>query len=228
MYQPYLNQAVQSLQTLSSDELRDLLGDDEKLDERVAEAVKSLESSKDLIIGENRSLAEANLEFEPQMIELRSRVQELAEECGALAETVKQKMNELTTKSDKSNAETLLALLQTAAAESEEESENIVKQFLDSELTADAYLEQFMGIRKLMHNRKVKAEKMTDLLRSNRPQTQRYDGRYPSISYPSPSSSTHSGYYPPPSMPGPSSAVPYPVGPSGMPMPMSMFQPPKF
>lgn len=39
MYQQYLNQAVRTLQNLSSDELKDLLNDDDKLDERVDLAV---------------------------------------------------------------------------------------------------------------------------------------------------------------------------------------------
>uniref|UniRef100_A0A182U637 VPS37 C-terminal domain-containing protein n=1 Tax=Anopheles melas TaxID=34690 RepID=A0A182U637_9DIPT len=230
MYQPYLQQAVQSLQTLSSDELRQLLEDDEKLDERVNEAVQSLESSKDLIIGENRSLAETNLNFEPKMVELRSRVQELAEECRTLGESVKEKSTQLASKSEKNNAETVLALLQTAAAESEEESEKIVKQLLDSELTVDAYVEQFMSIRKLMHSRKLKAEKMTELLRSNRHTTQRFDAGYGPSSMPYPASEPvrPGSFYVPPGMAAPSTAVPYPVGPSSMPMPMAMFRPPQF
>uniref|UniRef100_A0A182K9N8 VPS37 C-terminal domain-containing protein n=1 Tax=Anopheles christyi TaxID=43041 RepID=A0A182K9N8_9DIPT len=230
MYQPYLQQAVQSLQTLSSDELRDLLGDDEKLDERVNEAVHSLESSKDLIIGENRSLAETNLNFEPKMVELRSRVQELAEECRTLGESVKEKSTQLASKSEKNNAETVLALLQTAAAESEEESEKIVKQLLDSELTVDAYVEQFMSIRKLMHSRKLQAEKMTELLRSNRHITQRFDAGYgpSSMPYPSTDAGRPGGYYISPGMMAPSTAVPYPLGPPSMPMPMAMFRPPQF
>uniref|UniRef100_A0A182WVC5 VPS37 C-terminal domain-containing protein n=1 Tax=Anopheles quadriannulatus TaxID=34691 RepID=A0A182WVC5_ANOQN len=230
MYQPYLQQAVQSLQTLSSDELRQLLEDDEKLDERVNEAVQSLESSKDLIIGENRSLAETNLNFEPKMVELRSRVQELAEECRTLGESVKEKSTQLASKSEKNNAETVLALLQTAAAESEEESEKIVKQLLDSELTVDAYVEQFMSIRKLMHSRKLKAEKMTELLRSNRHTTQRFDAGYgpSSMPYPASEPARPGSFYVPPGMAAPSTVVPYPVGPSSMPMPMAMFRPPQF
>uniref|UniRef100_A0A182Q999 VPS37 C-terminal domain-containing protein n=1 Tax=Anopheles farauti TaxID=69004 RepID=A0A182Q999_9DIPT len=231
MYQPYLHQAVQSLQNLSSDELRELLGDDEKLDKRVTEAVNSLESSKELIIAENRSLAETNLNYEPKMVELRSRVQELAEECRALGESVKEKSTELSSKSEKNNAETVLALLQTAAAESEEESENIVKQLLDSELAVDAYIEQFMTARKLMHSRKLKAEKMTELLRSNRnPQRTTYNAGYgpSSMPYPNAQPTTQGNFYVPPVMSGSNSAVPYPVGPVSMPMPMAMFRPPQF
>ncbi|XP_052893623.1 vacuolar protein sorting-associated protein 37B [Anopheles moucheti] len=231
MFQPYLQQAVQSLQGLSSDELRDLLADDEKLDERVNEAVGTLESSKDLIIAENRSLAEKNLNFEPKMVELRSRVQELTDECRTLGESVKEKSAQLSTKSESNNAETVLALLQTAAAETEDESENIVKRLLDSELPVDAYLEQFMNSRKLMHSRKLKAEKMTELLRSNRNTSQRFDVGYgpTSMPYPSANNAVPGGFYVPPGMTTSSTtAVPYPVGPPSMPMPTVMFRPPQF
>uniref|UniRef100_A0A182LZJ1 VPS37 C-terminal domain-containing protein n=1 Tax=Anopheles culicifacies TaxID=139723 RepID=A0A182LZJ1_9DIPT len=231
MYQPYLQQAVQSLRGLSSDELRALLDDDEKLNERVNEAVQTLESAKELIIAENRSLAEKNLNFEPKMVELRSRVQDLADECRTLGESVKEKSTQLSTKSETNNPETVLALLQTAAAESEEESEGIVKKLLDSELPAEAYLEQFMNSRKLMHSRKLKAEKMAELLRSNRHTTQRFDTGYgpSSMPYPSANTSARGGFYVPPGMTTSSTnAVPYPVGPPSMPMPMVMFRPPQF
>uniref|UniRef100_A0AAG5CW33 VPS37 C-terminal domain-containing protein n=1 Tax=Anopheles atroparvus TaxID=41427 RepID=A0AAG5CW33_ANOAO len=228
MYQSLLQQSINSLQTLSSDELRDLLGDDEKLDERVDEVIKSLESSKDVTIGENRRMAEANLAFEPKMIELRSRVLELTTEGQRIGEVVKEKADELKSKADSSNSETVLALLQTAAAESEEESERIVKQFLDSELSTEAYLEQFMGIRKLMHTRKLKAEKMAELLRNQTLDSSSAAGFGLLSLGPYAPPITPAGFYRPPASFGPPGAVPYPTGQNPMPMPMPMYQPPHF
>uniref|UniRef100_A0A2M4BXX8 Putative vacuolar protein sorting 37b n=1 Tax=Anopheles marajoara TaxID=58244 RepID=A0A2M4BXX8_9DIPT len=242
MYQPILHQAIQSLQTLSSEELRTLLDDDDKLDERVDEAVKPMEASKETVLNENRNLAETNLSHEPKMIELRSRVQELSEEGRKLGASVNEKVNELKSKSNKTNPETLLALLQTAAAETEEETEQLVKQFLDSEFTVEVFLERFMGLRKLMHLRKLKAEKMTELLQRRTTAVNSHVPAAGPSSYVqpftgSPFSSPHqrnSGassstfYLPPPPMAGPSAgAVPYPVGLPSMPMmPMPMFRPP--
>uniref|UniRef100_A0A1Q3F9X9 Putative vacuolar protein sorting 37b n=1 Tax=Culex tarsalis TaxID=7177 RepID=A0A1Q3F9X9_CULTA len=219
MYQQYLNQAVRTLQNLSSDELKDLLNDDDKLDERVDQAVQSLESEKDLMLGENRSLAESNLEKEPKVIELRSRVNDLSEQGRELATSVRQKADDLKSKSGSTNPDTVLALLQTAAAESEEESEQIVKQFLDNEIAIDVYLDKFMSSRKTMHSRKLKAEKMTELVRngpgggSQQPlQRPNFGSPYP------PAPHAGSGFYPPPPAPNPG-AVPYPLGPVIMPMP---------
>lgn len=224
MYQQYLNQAVRTLQNLSSDELKDLLNDDDKLDERVDQAVQSLESEKDLMLCENRSLAESNLEKEPKVIELRSRVNDLSEQGRTLATSVRQKSDDLKSKSGSTNPDTVLALLQTAAAESEEESEQIVKQFLDNEITIDVYLDKFMSSRKTMHSRKLKAEKMTELVRNGAGNSQQAPllQRPPFGSpYPPPPQAS-SGFYPPAPNPG---AVPYPLGPVIMPMP-PMYRPP--
>lgn len=42
MYQQYLNSAQASLHQLSSDELKELLNDDEKLEEKINESVSNL------------------------------------------------------------------------------------------------------------------------------------------------------------------------------------------
>lgn len=107
--------------------------------------------------------------------------------------------------------DTALALLQTSAAESEEESEMYLKQLLDGETTFDVFLDQFMTSRRIMHTRKLKAEKMSDLLK------------------PSPRQSVYptSTFYPSPShVPGQQTYMntpPYPAGPM-MPMP-GMYRP---
>ncbi|XP_062565971.1 vacuolar protein sorting-associated protein 37B [Armigeres subalbatus] len=227
MYQQYLNQAVRTLQNLSSDELKDLLNDDDKLDQRVDLAVEALESEKEVILSENRSLAESNLEKEPKLIELRSKLADLSEQGKTLATSVKEKSDELKSKSSSTNPDTVLALLQAAAAESEEESERIAKQFLDNELAIDAYLEQFMTPRKAMHSRKLKADKMVELLRNGINQ-QRPSALPPMHGSPAsgaiPYPSHAGGFYPPPPQPS-AGTIPYPLGPISMPMP-GMFRPP--
>lgn len=58
--------------------------------------------------------------------------------------------------------------METSAAETEEESEKIVRQFLDKDIPVDGFLESFMDSRKLMHLRKFKADKMKELIRNPR------------------------------------------------------------
>lgn len=65
--------------------------------------------------------------------------------------------------------------MQAAAAENEEKSEDIATKFQNKEITIDEYLEQFMAERKLMHSRKLKIEKMQEILRrSNFPDTTQF------------------------------------------------------
>ena len=64
--------------------------------------------------------------------------------------------------------DTIQALLETSAAETEEESEKTVRQFLDKEIGVDGFVEKFMEMRKLMHLRKFKADKMRELMRNPR------------------------------------------------------------
>ena len=118
MHQQYLNNATSSLHSLSSDELREIFGDDDKLDERIDQIVriflkiprqftkkffvsllifqlKSLENEKDVIITENRTLAESNLEKEPMLIEMRSKINDLSEEFRNLSENVQLKLTQI-------------------------------------------------------------------------------------------------------------------------------------
>lgn len=115
-------------------------------------------------------------------------------------------------KSNNISQDTALALLQSAAAEAEDESEKIYQQFLDKELTnIDAFLDQFITTRKKMHERKLKADKMVELMRS---QSSRNSNVYPQ-------SRGNSG------LPYPMSGVGYPTGPTGMPMPgLPHYRPP--
>lgn len=109
-----------------------------------------------------------------------------------------------------------MALLQTAASESETKSEDIVNKLQEREITVDEFLEQFMVARKEMHMRKLKSEKMVDLIRQQQTSNRNI---MPNSPYPRP-------IYPPAGNVYPSAAtgVPYPTGPYNMPMPNQMFR----
>lgn len=59
----------------------------------------------------------------------------------------------------------MLDILKATAAESEEKSDKIAEDFLDSNIAIDEFLEQFKLSRMEMHLRKLKADKMQELLR---------------------------------------------------------------
>lgn len=213
MYQQYMNQAQASLAYLSSDDLKDLLNDDTKLEERVNDVLNALESEKNVILTKNRSIAEENLTKEPDLIERRGRINDLSTEGKELCLAVQEKLAQIRSKSGEMSQDTALALLQTAAAECEEESDQIVKQLMDKELAIDAFLDSFMTSRKTMHLRKLKADKMVELVRQSKLQNSMGGGHQP-----------YTGFYPaqPSSVPYPPAGgnVPYPMGPMmHMPMP---------
>lgn len=111
----------------------------------------------------------------------------------------------LESKSSSTDPETVLARIKLAAADSEEKSEDIANQFFDSNLTTDEFLEQFKSSRTEMHLRKLKAEKMQELLRQ---------GAHQGIN-----NNPHQPSYPTSNFYGGGGAMPYPSM-SGFPMPM--------
>lgn len=76
-----------------------------------------------------------------------------------------------------------------------------MKNFLDNELVMDSFLEQFLSQRKTMHLRKIKAEKMSEIIKKSHDRNSSYI-------------SQNTGFFN-----GPSAGVPYPMGPIGMSMP---------
>ena len=115
MHQQFLASVSAQLNYMSTDELREIFSDDDKLDQRVDEIVrrkvekffvvvlnfviffqlKKLDDEKDVIINENRNLAESNLEMEPRLIEIRSRINDLTSEGKELCNSVQQKLQQI-------------------------------------------------------------------------------------------------------------------------------------
>lgn len=206
---------------LSIDELKEVLNDDNKFEAMTKDANKTAKvmgyTEKDILIAENKSLAEYNLskstEFQEKKRELVN-VYETLKEINSRIEAKSAKLKELT---NKSNSDAILALLQSAASEIERETDDVAEKFLNGDIKLENYLEQYPGRRKLMHLRKAKVEKMTELVSRRN-------------SYKSPSASSRSittitpnnvrNVYPPNYSNAPVS-VPYPIEPINMPMPTS-------
>lgn len=145
--------------------------------------------------------------MEPQIIELRSKLAELTEEGRNSCAAVQDLLTQIKEKSGGVNQETALALLQTNASESEEKTEECVKKFTDNEINVDTFLDEFLSSRRTMHLRKLKAEKMLELIRK-----QSAGQRHSNIPAYGNLPGTGSGFYP-------SGNVPYPMMGPMMPMP---------
>ncbi|XP_076256301.1 vacuolar protein sorting 37B [Rhynchophorus ferrugineus] len=208
--------AVNDLADLSNDELDMIINDEEKIDEILLTLgqsyLKDIEDDKDNLIAENNSLAESNLSREPELVEGREKLSSLYEEIERMTKLVDEKNVELRSKGGNISLETALALLQTAASEIEEESEDCAKKFLSSEIELEEFLEQFAVKRKLMHIRLVKADKLSKILQRGDPLSNNMPNYINA-----PPVNINSGYFP--GIPtSPPSALPYPTGPLNMPM----------
>lgn len=57
--------------------------------------LKSLDQEKEVLITENRNLAEENVNKEPEIIERKSRLSELSEEGKSLCTSIQEKLSDL-------------------------------------------------------------------------------------------------------------------------------------
>ncbi|XP_014613434.1 PREDICTED: vacuolar protein sorting-associated protein 37B [Polistes canadensis] len=198
--EPDIPAALGLLTHLSNEELKDILNDDSKFEDIVKDIkqFKELETEKEVLMASNRSLAEFNLSKQPDLEEGKRMLKELSEKGQRLCLSVKEKLNEIKERSGSMTVDTALDLLQAAAAEIEEESEKTAESFLAGDLEVDEFLEQFLSRRKLMHLRKVKVDKIREIMRK----------------------SSHTASYFSSNFPGMAPSIPYPTGPVSMPMPL--------
>ncbi|XP_022170671.1 vacuolar protein sorting-associated protein 37B [Myzus persicae] len=204
---------------LTASDLKEILNDDSKFEIYAKELKpnKEIDTEKEMLIASNQSLAEFNLTKEPELVSGKERLCEMYDEAEKLYKSVTEKVNTLKQHKGSMNPETILALLQTASSEIEEESDKLAENFLSGSTDLEGFLEEFLKRRKDMHMRKAKADKMSELLsrRNNsfRPpinNIQPTTAGYPQPGYP------NSFYFQPTSMP-------YPNVPMNMPMPGNQF-----
>jgi len=188
-----VEEAVKNLEVLTDDQLSKLMNDEAAFEEyfKNLPQIRKWEGEKDTLMATNKSLAEFNLTFEPKLKAGKAALMELYEQARGVTDELETKRAQLESLYSRTSLDTTHALLQTAAMEADEESEKLAEQFLDGSLDVDAFMNQFEPLRCKAHMRKLKTEKMAELVQqSNRGRT---------------------GYS--------SSAVPYPTSPPQMPMP---------
>jgi ESCRT-I complex subunit VPS37 len=118
------------------------------------------------LIATNKSLAEYNLSREPTYHQSRQQLIDGHNELKAIKEEVDKKKSRLSELSRQTSIDTTLALMQTSAAQAEEESEDIATAFLAQEMSFDSFIKDFIEKRKLSHLRRIKTEKMIECIRS--------------------------------------------------------------
>ncbi|XP_069880908.1 vacuolar protein sorting-associated protein 37B isoform X1 [Dipodomys merriami] len=151
---------------LSLVQLNELLEDEGRLADMVQgmEETQTVQLNKEMTLASNRSLAEENLLYQPQLDTRKACLTQKYQELQALFEAYQIKKTKLDQQSSSASLETLLALLQAEGAKIEEDTENMAEKFLDGELPLDAFIDVYQSQRKLAHMRRVKVEKLQELV----------------------------------------------------------------
>ncbi|XP_069475737.1 vacuolar protein sorting-associated protein 37B [Ambystoma mexicanum] len=151
---------------LTLTQLNELLEDEDKLRgiSQEMDEVQNVQLTKDMTLAGNRSLAEENLLYQPQIDSLKANLTQKYQELQVLFEAHQIKKTKLDQQSSNASLETLLALLQTEGAKIEEETENMAENFLDGEIPLDSFIDEYQSKRKLAHLRRVKIEKLQEMV----------------------------------------------------------------
>ncbi|KAM4746290.1 VPS37B subunit of ESCRT-I a [Anableps anableps] len=147
-------------------QLNEFLEDDEKLSKMVQEMdeMQGVQQNKEKTLANNRTLAEQNLTLQPQ---LEHKKEQLTKRYSCLQENFESyqlRKSKLDHKSGTTSLDILLALLQAEGAKIEEETENMADSFLDGDMTLDAFIDSYQSKRKLAHLRRVKIEKLQEMV----------------------------------------------------------------
>ncbi|XP_036777940.2 vacuolar protein sorting-associated protein 37B [Manis pentadactyla] len=203
---------------LSLVQLNELLEDEGQLTEMVQkmEETQSIQLNKDMTLASNRSLAEGNLLYQPQLDTLKARLTQKYQELQVLFEVYQIKKTKLDKQSSSASLETLLALLQAEGAKIEEDTENMAEKFLDGELPLDSFIDVYQSKRKLAHMRRVKIEKLQEMVLKGQRLPQALVPLTPRVSEPVPALPLP---YPTPEASGPPSVVPRRIPPPPPPVP---------
>ncbi|XP_059406822.1 VPS37B subunit of ESCRT-I a [Carassius carassius] len=154
------------LRSYTLTQLNELLEDDEKLNKFIddSEEIKGLQQNKEMTLASNRLLAEQNLKLQPrldhQKNELTVRYRSLQEQF----EAYQLRKSTLDDRSGNIPLDTLLALLQAEGAKIEEETENMADSLLDGVTPLDTFIDEYQSKRKLAHMRRVKIEKLEEMV----------------------------------------------------------------
>ncbi|CAJ0958622.1 unnamed protein product [Ranitomeya imitator] len=185
---------------------------------------QNVQLDKEMTLAGNRSLAEANLLYQPKLDSRKSTLTQKYQELQVLMESHQLKKTKLDQQSVNASLETLLALLQAEGAKIEEETENMAENFLDGGIQMDSFIDEYLSKRKLAHLRRVKIEKLQEMvLKGQRlPQVSMQPQSRPPEVIQAPPSSYPAPFNTPPTV-LPRRAVPPPPAQAGMyPTPFAM------
>lgn len=159
---------------LNTSELRELLQDEEKMDQivRLNEKFQELQVDRELLLTSNRSLAEASLSRRPHLQTGKRQLAAKYEELARLTTACREKQSRLEAHTEKHSPKTAQNLLLEEVARAEEESEDLLERFMEGRVPLEGFLESFQSSRKVYHVRRAQAEKIQEFNRPKHKWTQ--------------------------------------------------------
>ncbi|EHB02060.1 Vacuolar protein sorting-associated protein 37C [Heterocephalus glaber] len=163
---------MEMLRDKSMQELEDMQSDPEAIGRLALESpeVQDLQLEREMALATNRSLAERNLEFQGPLEISRSNLSDKYQELHRLGGSVDRAPSSLLPEKFSSSLQpaALLDLLQIEGLKIEEESEAMAEKFLEGLVPLEQFLEGFPAMRTLSHLRRVRVEKLQDVVRRPR------------------------------------------------------------
>ncbi|XP_007519716.1 vacuolar protein sorting-associated protein 37C isoform X1 [Erinaceus europaeus] len=207
---------METLKDKTLAELEEMQNNPDTIDRMAQESpeVQDLQLEREMALATNRSLAEQNLEFQEPLEISRSNLSDKYQELRRLVQRCQEQKAKLEKFSSALQPATLLDLLQIEGMKIEEESEAMAEKFLEGEVPLETFLEAFSSMRMLSHLRRVRVEKLQEVLRRPRANPEPPAGGPPPRPPPPPCPSPQ--HTPPlpveqPPPPLPSAALPYPL-----------------
>ncbi|KAI1893559.1 hypothetical protein AGOR_G00124970 [Albula goreensis] len=162
-----LNSNPDRFKILNTNELRDLLQDEETMDQiiRLSQKFQSLQVDRETLLTANRSLAEENLSRRPHLQNRKLQLADKYRELEKLTTICKEKQKRIDACIQKHGPQMAQYLLQEKMTRAEEESEDILEKFMIGGTSVEVFLESFQSSRKVYHTRRAQAEKLQELYR---------------------------------------------------------------
>lgn len=158
---------MEKLQDLSQSELQELLDSPERVESMALESdeIQNIQLEREMALASNRSLAEQNLDMKPRLESQKEVLVERYSQLEDVRETYRQHCSLRDGMVGQVSPEALFSRLQTEGSKTEAESEALADEFLEGSLLLDSFLDRFLSLRSLAHKRRVRIEKLQEILR---------------------------------------------------------------
>ncbi|XP_065140315.1 vacuolar protein sorting-associated protein 37D [Paramisgurnus dabryanus] len=170
-----VNSYPDGYRVLNTSELRELLQDEDKMNQivRLSEKFQELQLDRETLLATNRSLAEESLSHRPHLQNGKLRLAAKYKELAELTAACREKQSKLESFTEKHSPHTAHNLLQEEVTRAEEQSEELLERFMEGHVPLEEFLDSFQSHRKTYHIRRAQSEKLQELRRPERKQMKR-------------------------------------------------------